>query len=246
MSSVSAARFAARARVRRIRRVTAVVTTVTMVGLIGWTALLSPWATVQRIQVTGLDRVPEEQVQAIGRTQLGSSLLLVDTDNLARSIQGLDLIRVVSVRRSWPSTLAIEVTERMAVAAVPAQEGVLLVDTDGVGVEKAAEVPEGLPVIRVDLSADGGPVAFRAALAVWDGLPGDVLAQVRRIGADGADGVWTVLADGSRVLWGSSGDLEMKVSALRALRALPKSARPGKKIDYDVSVPRAPAVRPRD
>jgi cell division protein FtsQ len=248
VSKASAARFAARVRARRLRRVTAVLGTTAAVVLIGWVALLSPWATVQRIQVTGLERLPEDQVRAIGRTQLGSPLFLVDTDNLARSVRGLDLVREVSIRRSWPSTLVIEVAERTAVAAVPVGKGTVLVDVDGVAVEEVAvaEVPDGLPMIGVELFGDGGPAAFRAAFAVWNGLPEDIRGQIRRIGADGADGVWTVQINGSRVLWGSPGELERKVAALRALWSLPPSARPASKIDYDVSAPRAPAVRPRD
>jgi cell division protein FtsQ len=224
------------------------VTAVTAVVVAGWAALLSPWATVHRIRVTGLERISEEQVQTIVRTQLGSSLLLVDTGNLARSVREIDLVREVSVHRNWPSTLVIEVTERTAVAAVPVGEGILLVDADGGEIETVAEteIPVGFPVIRVDLSADGGPAAFRAALAVWDGLPEDVRAEVRRIGAEGANGVWTVQRDGSRVLWGSSGELGTKVEALRALWTLSRSTGPANTIDYDVSAPRAPAVRPRD
>jgi cell division protein FtsQ len=222
------------------------VTVVVLVVLAGWASLLAPWATVQRVRVVGLERVPEEQVQAIGRTQLGSPLLLVDTGNLSRSVRELDLVEQASVRRGWPSTVTIEVTERVAVAAVPGDDGVLLVDSDGLRVDQVSQAPLELPVILVDLSADGGPAAFRSALAVWNGLPEDVLVTVRTVGARGADGVWTQQVDGSRVLWGSAGELGKKVEALRALWALPKSARPASRIDYDVSAPRAPAVRPRN
>lgn len=245
VSGASAARFAARVRARRLKRAAMVSALLVVVVVAGWAAFAAPWARVEQVRVSGVERVPEEQVLAIARTQLGSPLLLVDTGAVARAVGGLRLVRGASVHRNWPSTLLVRVTERRAEAAIPVDGGVLLVDDEGVEVARAAEAPTGVPVVRVDLAAEGGAEALRAVLGVLDGLPADLRGQVRSGGASGGDGVWTLLSDGSRVRWGSDGDLVTKVDALRALRALPRSARPSGKVDYDVSAPQAPAVRRR-
>jgi cell division protein FtsQ len=244
VSSASAARFAARVRARRLKRIALVTVVLVLVAGIGWGTLASPWARVQRITVTGTERIQVQQVRAVAESLVGSPLLLVDTGALSRAVRQLPLVRDVSVRRVWPSTLVVRVQERQAVAVVPVHGGLALVDRDGVALAQVAKAPPGVPLVQVNLDSDG-TAGLRAALEVLDGLPPELRAEVRSIGARGADSVWSDLKDGARVLWGSAGELPTKVQALRALRALPRRDRPAGKVDYDVSAPRAPAMRPR-
>jgi len=80
----------------------------------------SPWATVQTVTVTGLDRISRAQVRTITDTEIGRPMLLVGTSGLNAQLEELRLVKSVEVTRSWPSALRVSVTERQPVAAVPA------------------------------------------------------------------------------------------------------------------------------
>jgi cell division protein FtsQ len=242
VSTVSAARFAARVRARRRRRfLVAAAAGLFVAGLVAG-ALYSPWTTVQTIRVSGTHRIPVASVLDLLADQRGRPLLLVDTSALQTRVKTLPLVAAVSVQRVWPAGLDVSVRERRAVAAVPGVSGVDLVDVDGVRVDTAARAPAGLPLVQVDL-AKAAPGSLAAVLQVLSGLPPALSKQVSAIGASSPDSVWLTLLDGSRVLWGASADTPKKAVVLSRLRVAAQLAgtRP-KGRQYDVSAPDAPAV----
>ncbi len=242
VSTASAARFAARVRRRRWARAAVALGVLLLIAGVCGLGLYSPWSTVHRIRVTGTQRIPAATVQALLADQRGRPLLLVDTGELAARIAALRLVAGVSVHRSWPSGLAVTVRERQAVAAVPAGTGVKLVDRDGVEVDTARRAPTGLPLVQVDL-ATAEPGSLAAVLDTLAAMPAALHDQVRSVGAATPEGIWLVLADGSRVQWGASAQTARKAAVLARLRATPaaSSAR-GTVRRYDVSAPDAPAV----
>jgi cell division protein FtsQ len=243
VSSVSAARFAARVRARRGRRAGLVAAVVLVVVGVVAGGLYSPWATVQKVTVTGTVRTPASYVQAVLADQHGRPLLLVDTVAVSRRVAALPLVAGASVHRRWPSTVSVVVRERQAVAAVPTgASGVRLVDAEGVEVDRALRAPAGLPLVQVDL-ARAAPGSLAAVLRVLAGLPAPLSRQVSAVGAGSPDSVWLNLRDGSRVLWGSSADTPRKAVVLSRLRATTsQSGTRAKGHRYDVSAPDAPAV----
>jgi cell division protein FtsQ len=221
-----------------------------------WLLLASPWATVSRVEVGGLHRVDAAAVRAAARPEVGRPLLLADTDRVAAQVRRQPLVAEVEVSRRWPSTLRVTVRERNPVAAVPGPNGVRLVDVDGVVVDLAMLPPQNLPLVEVNVgtpdsaqpAADPaanparspmpGAAALRACLAVLEGMPARLRAEVHQIGADGPESVWLVLDDRSRVQWGGADRTPLKAEVLQALRKQ-RAAR------YDVSAPDAPAVSGR-
>lgn len=241
VSTSSAARFSARVRARRRHRMLVVVVVVAlMLGAVG-VGLYSPWATVQRITVSGTSRILPSTVRALLADQQGRSLLLVDTDALRTRLRTLTLVARGSVQRRWPSTLAVVIRERQAVAAVPNGAGVSLIDVEGVQVATASRDSAGLPLVKVDLSRSK-PGSLPAVLAVLAGMPGSLSRQVTVIGAATPDGVWLTLADGSLVIWGSAGGTPHKAVVLTRLRAASPPMTRGKVYRYDISAPDVPAV----
>lgn len=83
-----------------------------------WLAVFSPWSTVQRVKVTGLDRVSAAEVQQITDPEIGHPLLLVRSAAVSEQVGNLRLVKSVQVTRSWPGTLKVAVTEREPVAAL--------------------------------------------------------------------------------------------------------------------------------
>jgi cell division protein FtsQ len=235
VSPTSAQRFAARVRARRRRRRLIVVLVLLVICGIFWAALKSPWATVQRVEVTGTHRVVAAEVQSEAESELGRPILLTRTGDIARRLERQQrLIRSVRVRLQWPSVLRVQVLERVPVAAIPAGSGQALVDIDGVTIGRVRSAPAGLPRLQVALGS-GGVASLRGCLQVLQGLPPVLRHQLRGIGADSPDGIWLKLG-GSRVEWGSSADSALKAQVLAAL--LPQHA-----AVYDVRSPDTPAVR---
>ena len=245
VSPTSAERFAARVRARRRRRRLAGLLVVALLAGLVWAALWSPWATVRAVAVSGTARVPAGAVAAAADTELGRSLLLARTGDVADRVRREQpLVRAVTVTRDWPSGLRIAVTEREPVAAVPAGGEVRLVDADGVVVERLtgdaardrAGRTGGLPRVEVDLDRPDAVATLRECVTVARGLPPEVRRLVRRIGATTPDRVTLQLADGARVDWGSGAETPRKAEVLLAL--LPQKA-----TLYDVRSPETPAVR---
>lgn len=97
-------------------RLLAVVLSAVLVGL----ATIIYWhldRPVARVSVTGLlDDAEQEQIREAVRNHLTGGMLSTDLDELTEGILALSWPRGVSIRRSWPGTLRIDV-EKPAVVA---------------------------------------------------------------------------------------------------------------------------------
>jgi cell division protein FtsQ len=249
-SSGTAERFAARVRSRRRRRIAMVVAAALVLAALGWLTVFSPYLLVEQIRIRDTERVAPQQVRELTDAEIGRPMVLLDPSKLARSVATIPLVRSVQVQRSWPSTVTVTLTERSPVAAVPASGGgYRLVDREGVEVEFATRRPAELPFLEVDVrSSDPQSTAtLAAALDVLGALPASLAAQLVGIGATSPDGVWlsvrtAVGKKASKVVWGDASAGQEKAEVLAVLV---RSAGPDGAALYDVSVPSAPAVRPR-
>jgi cell division protein FtsQ len=260
VSKTSAQRFAAKVRARRRRR--ALITIVTALALVaaGWVTIFAPWATVNEVTISGLDRVSETEARAAADTELGHSLLLARTSDVSSRLEKLRLVKDVQVSRVWPGTLEVRVTERQPVAALPAstvagnatsgnaQNAMLmveLVDDEGVVIETvpARNTPDGLPQIEVALGEKQSVANLRATLSVLDGLPPNLRSRLRAIGTSSPDGIWLRLSAPLKeapkrtvlVQWGDSAQGGQKATVLSAL--LKQKAK-----TYDVRAPEVPSI----
>jgi cell division protein FtsQ len=262
VSKTSAQRFAAKVRARRRKRTLTTLAVVVVMATGSWLALFSPWATVNRVTVSGLDRIPQDQVRLTTDPELGRSLLLAHPADLAAQLEKLRLVKSVRVSRSWPGALKVAVTEREPVAALPsstmaanatAETGTArsttlmmqLVDDDGVVIETvpAGDAPAALPRIEVALGQAQSVANLRGTLAVLDGLPANLRSRLKAIGTQSPDGIWLKLATPVKsapkrtvlVQWGDSAQGALKAKVLTAL--LRQKAK-----TYDVRAPEMPST----
>jgi cell division protein FtsQ len=152
-------------------------------------------------------------------------------------VRTLDPVAEVRVKRVWPATVRIDVTERVPVTGVPlgrdGGDGVLLVDADGIGFATEPGLPAGVPRLEV---GDPGPddPTTRAALRVLLELPPDLAVQVAAVRASTPSDVSLELGDGRRVVWGAPGasaeDTATRAAAVAALLRMPGT-------EFDVSAP---------
>ncbi|BCJ45440.1 cell division protein FtsQ [Actinoplanes ianthinogenes] len=234
----SARRFMARARQRRLRAALpwligagALLVAGGLAWLIYGTAVLG----VKTVDVVGAQTLDPEQVRAAAAVPADRPLARVDPDEVEARVRGLAPVDRVTVTRSWPSTLRIEVVERVAVAAVPGQGGFTLIDDDGVAFRTVAEAPAGLPLARL---ATPGPADANtaSALIVLGALSDDLREQLVAIAVPTPVAIRLELSKGRVVVWGDDTQSDQKSKVATALIKR-------KGTEFDVSAPRIVTIR---
>lgn len=206
-----------RARLRRTLLVLALLV-VTGVGI--WFEQ-SEHARVTAIEIEGLDRLDAETVLSASGITVGDPAARIRLSHVARSVEELTLSRSVEVTRRGLRTIVIEVREREPVYSVRYRAQVVLVDRDGVIIDRGSD-PR-LPVVQLSntLPEPGALVASQPALAnahrVWAGLSGPLRSRVVEFRAPDEDGLVLVLDTGLLVRFGRAEMLEEKIRAIGGL-----------------------------
>ena len=238
-ASSSAARFRERElanRRRPWRRAFAGLVAATVVAVLVWVLGWSSILGVSKVEVSGATGAEASAVAELVDVPIGTPLARVDTDAAAARVRERITVAEVSVRRAWPSTLAVDIVLRTPAIVVRNPQGQLeVVDAEGVsfGVVKAA--PKGVPVVKAVGAKGATREALQSALALLNALPSDLSSQVSGITVSSANLVTFTLGKRT-VVWGSGADSERKVAILTAL--LPTKAKV-----IDVSAPETPVTR---
>ncbi len=235
---VEVARSRGRRRLRRINVVLALVCAVV------WTLVVvrSPLLDVDRVAVAGTEATDPAAVRAAAGIDPGDPMASADLDGARRRVAALPWVDEVRVTRSWPATVQITVTERVAVAAASHPDGWALVDRRGRVLATAPDAPADLVVLEGERSTPVGdrlPAGDRAVLAAVAALPATLGTEVREAG-DGPDGVELALEDEFRVVLGDRSDLAAKTEAALAVRQHAQVS--GGACRIDVRVPSAPVL----
>ena len=207
-------------RSRHLRRIgVGLLALVPLAGL-AWVLLGSSWLVVDRVVVTGLGRLSDEQVLEAVDVVPGTPLARVDTGDVAAAVRRLPPVASVDVERSWPATLRVTVTERAVAAGVQRDGEIVLVDAGGVGFATEPQLPPGVVRLEVDDARPGDPTT-RAALTVTQALPAELRRRVLAVSADDPDRVVLRLEGEQQVVWGAPGETSAKAAAALALLQTP-------------------------
>ncbi len=232
--------------VRKARRRT-VVRLLAVPALLGAVAaavigvIRSPLLDVDRIQVAGAERTPIPDVVEAAGVERGDQMVDLDPQEAEEDVAALPWIDEARVVRDWPSTVRIEVSERVAVAVVErASGGLVLVDEAGRLLEDT-EDPGGLVLLEgVGAGTEPGSrleapeAVLEVAAAIGPGLEEAVAAVVWQDG----EAMLRLRPEGMARLGGVE-DLEAKLRAVETVWA---------QVDtrclavIDVRVPTAPVV----
>lgn len=187
---------------------------------LAWVLLASSWLGVDRLQVTGLERLQAAAVVEAAAVEQGTPLARVDTGAVERRVAALAPVGDVAVRRTWPGTLTVEVTERTPTAGVLTEGRYTLLDAEGVAFAQEAALPQGAVRLQVLEPGPEDPSTL-AALEVYGALPDALRSRVRIVRATSASSVVLRLADGRQVVWGGPGETDTKAAAALALLSKP-------------------------
>ncbi|MFZ0173808.1 MAG: FtsQ-type POTRA domain-containing protein [Acidimicrobiales bacterium] len=204
-------------------------------------------------------------VRVVGAPNISSSTLisaaglrgdppLVDLSpgSIASRIEQLPWVLTAAVHIAWPSTVAIQVTERIPVAAVALPGGggsYAVCDVTGRVLEIAPSRPASLPLVVLRGAGAGEPGApgtslprrDRLELAVAGAMPESMVPTTTAI-AVGADGVVLGLRDKLEAIFGNAASLAQKFVSLATVLAHGDLEGVGA---IDLRVPTAPVLLPQ-
>ena len=211
---------------KRLMKATLVLALVALL-VVALAASQSPLLDVDRVLVSGTGHTPEAAVRREARVDIGDSLVSVDPGAVADRVEALPWVAEASVTRAWPSTVRIRVTEREATALVQVTEDrAALVDDEGrvLSIEPhAAGEPAPGGEAPLVLTGIGGRVAegerlpagardaLTVATAVRERMPGVVVSVSTDLDA--------ALAEGGEIRFGSTKELDLKVTAAKTILA---------------------------
>lgn len=164
---------------------------------------------VSRVRVTGTKVLTVDEVRAAAGVSPGTPLAGLDVDTVTGRVSRLAPVARVVVWRDWPDTVRIQVTERTAVAVVPATSGYQVLDGAGVVFDRVAERPARLPL--VDLADPGpGDTTTHDALGVLRALSPPLRQVLVKLSAPSPTRIRLHLTGGRTVLWGDAEDSGLK------------------------------------
>lgn len=204
--------------------------------------LVTPILAVEKIRLSGLDKVSEKSVRAAVKSNIGKPLALVNEQEIANQLEKFKLIESISIISELPHTLHIAISERQPIAIVEIDGSSFLFDAAAVnlGLAKSAD-----KYPRVLIGDDPkNSAAFAQAIDVLLDLPAALLTRVSVIDAKTKDDVRLQLRGNSAqvIIWGDDSQSTLKS---KVLAALIKNQKITDRVTYDVSSPSAPVVRYR-
>ncbi len=200
-----------------------------------WVVAFSPLLGVRSVEVQGVQTVPVAQVRQAADVADGTPLVRVDTEAIAARVERIKAVASARVTTSFPSTVVISVTERVAVGVVPFGSRYRLVDRTGAQFRTLSKAPARLPRFVVP----SGQQARRTGAAVATvaaALPPELRARVASVQALDPSAITLLLTDKRVVRWGNAADSADKARILTLLLREPGD-------QFDVTDPSRPFSR---
>lgn len=202
---------------RRLRRLGALGVVLVLLGL-GYGLTRSPLLDLDHVEVAGVEHTDPTLLLRAGRLDLGQPMTDIDIDRARAAIAALPWVDTVSIRRHWPGTLQVDVTERRAVAALTVEGGHWLVlDASGRVLEDRTTRPTDLAVLApVGSVAEPGstiPDAL-AAISLAGYVTPDLRAWFTEIVTDPDGALEARLANGITAIFGPPTHLSDKMIGL--------------------------------
>lgn len=204
-------------------------------------AVYSPVLALREVTVDGAKILSTDQIRGALAPLEGTPLPQISAADVTALLQPLVQIKSVTTQARPPSTLHVQILERIPVAFLKQGETYQLVDVDGVPLGTSAD-PAAVPLPVISGEGTRAAELFPAITSVLGALPPDVLARLSDASAESADAVELKLIDGQRIIWGNAGEKELKARVLQALLNAPANPKNPVRV-YDVSVPRNPVTR---
>jgi cell division protein FtsQ len=209
---------------------------VALVAALGtWLVAFSSVFGVRTVEVRGTHTLSTAHVRAVAAVTHGTPLVRLDTDHIRTRVEALPDVASARVTTSFPSTVIITVSERVAVGVVKGDGGYLLVDRTGAQFRRLAKRPDRLPLFVVP-SGSRARSTGEAVAEVAAALPERIRARIASVQALDPQTITLLMNDGRVVRWGSADRSADKARILPVLLERPGS-------QFDVTDPDQPFTR---
>ncbi|MBF0273243.1 MAG: FtsQ-type POTRA domain-containing protein [Magnetococcales bacterium] len=134
-----------------------------LLGHQGWEAIKrTNWFPLETIHIRGLVNIPNQVAMQIMDTPKGTNLLTIDPENIRSRLLSLPWIHSVRVKRLFPSTLTVVLSEKSAVGLGRKDDRLMVLDEYGMPIKPYEKTdPLLLPVVTPT------PGPNQAAQVVW-------------------------------------------------------------------------------
>ncbi len=219
-------------------RLAAVMVGAVAVLALGLILFFSPILQIDDVQVSGSTHLTDAEIEALVNVPAGVTLLSVDAGSISRSLERDAWVETATVRRVFPHTLAIDITERDIAAVVEvltsdakavqpwaiASDGVWLMPIPEKDSELGASIS---PQIYEDaesvLTITGVPFGLMPeigsvctdenvenALSILNGLTTDLADAIVKVQATDAESTLLTLSNGIEIAFGKAEDIREK------------------------------------
>lgn len=186
----------------------------------------SPLFNITEIKVQGNFRLMENTIINVSGIELGNNILRLNKNKIKQNISSIAYIDDVSIKRQWPNSIIISVSEKKELAKMNVFGSSVVLDEEGKVLEaysdnSVIDVPliENIEVINygvnreVELAEDKKINNILEVLKIFQ--KNDMLNIVQKINNDSTITIYT--NDGHVVNIGDTSDLEYKLKRLKAI-----------------------------
>ena len=200
--------------------------------LIAWSPLFS----VRTISTKGIpasvDRLALISSMDIN---LGDRLARIDPRSIERSLEEVSWVKSASLERDWINGEVTLILKRKI--AVGIYQG-RAIDGQGTLFDSPEVLSKNLPIVTA-----ANPKIGLVAVDLFTKFPNEIKGSTLSVSAsaNGVISTWQQRGNGKvKIIWGSAGDIDLKVSVLKALLQLPENSKVKR---VDLSAPHAPIVK---
>lgn len=193
-----------------------IVAVVASIALLVWLVAFSPVLGVRSVQVNGAKALTATQIEAAAAVPHGRPLLRVSTSAIEKRVEKLPQVGTATVSVSYPSTVVITVSERIAVGFFSTGGRYTLVDRTGRQFLTVAKAPK-LPHLVAAGAAIDDPATVQTLATIAGALTPGLRRIVTTVNANDAQHVTLLLTAQRTVVWGNADRSADKVKVLTAL-----------------------------
>lgn len=200
----------------------------------------SPLFDIKQLKIEGNLRLTENSIIKVSGIELNSNILRLNKNIIKENIRSLPYVESVSIRRSWPDTVTIFVTEKDDFAKLEVLGSVITVDENGMvlqafsdGTDIDLPLIDGIEVLSygvnktIETSSQDEYNNILEVLKIFK--KNDMLNVIERILQDSNIIIYT--KDGHVINVGDVNDLEYKCKRLKAVLEVEKD----EKYYFDIS-----------
>lgn len=185
--------------------------------------LHSSFFQVDTIKVTGNSTIPQQDIIDLAGIETGIKLFEANENLVSKAVELHPMVKEAQLVRHLPRTLEIKVTERVMWAVIPAINEFLIIDSEGVCINKSLQFPSTeVPLITIEpvpqqiiLGQAVEPGGMDLIRKVWEGLSDGERQQVSDFHFAVASQQLTIYTlQGTEIKFGIDERLEEKLSTL--------------------------------